>query len=489
MNFIIILAIGISLVGLNPVFAESESQTMPTDQGTLEVKLSYDEIITGQLTTLNTDFINPQTQRIQEHIDWKFSVSKNGKIIWGPTPLSHTSEGSLKNLKFEFQEDGMYTLEISVEGILFQPIPLEIVSFEIIVGDALEFGELGSEHSHAKLLVEIYGDLFDFSVPVYQLKSSWIHFEENNGITIHKHATGVTLGYLFDILEIGLDDQCYIFQDGRSFCTNDDYSLKFFINGEQINSIIDYEIVDGDEIVISFGDEVSDNFESQLLLLELRAAAKVIKQSFVQEWEWYENETYNYFFEKPADWLILENYQTLDGTILHTVIYPNGFDPSSDIDTPLIGIVFENIPKTDVSPLNAKNLEDYYLEKLQKKNPDGEITFYETVTNSWGWEIYTDTEFIQNNSVGDHQDMESFDNFYVFKNGESYHVSYDSTKENLNLYRIFFNRVLDTMMINGEAVPEFQEIAVIILASSIIMIVLFTRKVNSSFLIFPQKYS
>ena len=42
------------------------------EKGTLDVKLSYEEIIPGQLTTLKTDFINPQTQKIQEHIDWRF---------------------------------------------------------------------------------------------------------------------------------------------------------------------------------------------------------------------------------------------------------------------------------------------------------------------------------------------------------------------------------------------------------------------------------
>jgi hypothetical protein len=121
---------------ITPAFAQTNSQTLPTEKGTLDVKISYDEIVPGQLTTLKTDFINPQTQKIQEHIDWRFSVSKDGEIIWGPTQLSHTSEGSLKNLKYEFQEDGMYTLEFDVEGILFQPIPLEKVSFDITVGEA-----------------------------------------------------------------------------------------------------------------------------------------------------------------------------------------------------------------------------------------------------------------------------------------------------------------------------------------------------------------
>ena len=63
---------------ITPAFAQTNSQTLPTEKGTLEVKLSYDDIIPGQLTTLNTEFINPQTKKIQEHVDWRFSVSRDG---------------------------------------------------------------------------------------------------------------------------------------------------------------------------------------------------------------------------------------------------------------------------------------------------------------------------------------------------------------------------------------------------------------------------
>lgn len=125
----------VSLI-ITPAFAQSNSETLPTDKGTLDVKLSYDEIIPGELTKLKTDFINPQTQKIQEHIDWRFLVIKDGETIWGPTQLSHTSEGSLDNLKYEFQEEGKYNVEFEIEGILFQPIPLERVSFDITVGEA-----------------------------------------------------------------------------------------------------------------------------------------------------------------------------------------------------------------------------------------------------------------------------------------------------------------------------------------------------------------
>lgn len=129
-------------------------------------------------------------------------------------------------------------------------------------------GALGSEHSHAGILVKIFGDTFDFSAPAYQIKSSWIHFEGRDGTTVHKHATGVTMGYLFETLSLGLDDQCFQFQDGRNFCTNDDYELRFFINNQEVDDIRDYEIVEDDKILITYGAETPEEIESQLLQLE-----------------------------------------------------------------------------------------------------------------------------------------------------------------------------------------------------------------------------
>ena len=129
-------------------------------------------------------------------------------------------------------------------------------------------GKLGDEHVHASLLVRIFGDKFDFSVPSYQIKSSWIHFEESDGTTIHRHASGVTLGFLFDSLNIGIDNECYIFPDGRQFCTNEDYSLKYYINHQLVKNISDYIFEDGDRILISFGSETPEQIEEQLLELD-----------------------------------------------------------------------------------------------------------------------------------------------------------------------------------------------------------------------------
>ena len=119
---------------LMPAYAET--QTLPTDKGTLDVKLTHDPIEPNTQTKINIDFINPQTQKVQEHIDYTVAVSKDGETVFGPIPLTHTSLGTVK-IPIEFNlGGGTYTMDFEVEGILFQPIPKEIVSFDIQVGEA-----------------------------------------------------------------------------------------------------------------------------------------------------------------------------------------------------------------------------------------------------------------------------------------------------------------------------------------------------------------
>ncbi len=124
------------LVPLLMVPAFAESQTLPTENDTLDVKLTYDSIEPNIQTKINIDFINPFTQEIQIHIDYTVAVSKDGETVFGPTQLIHTSEGSVK-IQIDFNlVEGVYSMNFAVEGILFNPIPPETVSFDIGVGDA-----------------------------------------------------------------------------------------------------------------------------------------------------------------------------------------------------------------------------------------------------------------------------------------------------------------------------------------------------------------
>ena len=134
MKFLLVLL----LIPLFMIPAFAESQTVSTDKGTLDVKLSYEDIKTGELTRLPIEFINPTTQKTQVHVDYKITITESGKTVFQTPNLIHTSEGVINGFKFEFPQDGTYNMVIDVEGILFTPITPEAVSFDIVVGKSLD---------------------------------------------------------------------------------------------------------------------------------------------------------------------------------------------------------------------------------------------------------------------------------------------------------------------------------------------------------------
>ncbi len=137
-------------------------------------------------------------------------------------------------------------------GVLLEP---KTASYDAFV--------FGSAHEHASISVKIFDDEFDLTKPEFQLQSSFIHLENSNGYVIHRHSKDVAIGYFFETLNLGLTQDCFVFQDGKEFCSNDDYTLKFFINERQVDDLRDYQIFDGDYILISYGAETQEEIKKQ----------------------------------------------------------------------------------------------------------------------------------------------------------------------------------------------------------------------------------
>lgn len=131
LKFLLVLLIPLIVY---PAFAQQYNEILPTDKGTLNVGISTipENPVAGEITKFQIDFINPKTEKIQEHIDYKFTLQKEGKNIFGPIPLTHTSTGSV-TIPVEIIEAGTYFGLIEIEGILFQPIPIEAVSFSFSI--------------------------------------------------------------------------------------------------------------------------------------------------------------------------------------------------------------------------------------------------------------------------------------------------------------------------------------------------------------------
>ena len=112
------------------------SQIVSTSDETLDVGIYTTPNIpnTDEPTKLMISFLKPDTERIQLHIDYRVSVTKDGDYVFGPmSRLLHTSPGSI-TIPVQFSENGSHMVHIEMEGILFQPIPLETATLTINVG-------------------------------------------------------------------------------------------------------------------------------------------------------------------------------------------------------------------------------------------------------------------------------------------------------------------------------------------------------------------
>ena len=114
--------------------------------------------------------------------------------------------------------------------------------------------EPGTEHSHSSMLLFIDGIAFDFSQPQFQLQSDHVHFEDGDGIAVHKHAEGVTLPLLFRSLGMELSSDCLTMADKTRYCTEGKKVLTQYLNRKQFVDWDNYELQWNDKILIDYGE-------------------------------------------------------------------------------------------------------------------------------------------------------------------------------------------------------------------------------------------
>jgi hypothetical protein len=128
-----------------------------------------------------------------------------------------------------------------------------------------DFGALGSAHVHAIFAAKMDGRDIDFSQRQYQVGATgnqYIHFEGGDGTTIHRHSTKVPIGEYLHSADMDIRDGCFVLDNGDQFC-NDGKKLRFFVNGEERSSIMDYVLQDEDRILIIYGDENETELQAE----------------------------------------------------------------------------------------------------------------------------------------------------------------------------------------------------------------------------------
>jgi hypothetical protein len=122
------------------------------------------------------------------------------------------------------------------------------------------FGPLGSAHEHAAFLVKVNGQNIDFSQPKYQVQSDYIHVENGDGSTLHRHATNVTFADFLKSVKMDIDmkNNCLIFTNGTEYCDDNNNKLRTFINGNSTKSISDYVLNNNDRLLVTYGKETDE---------------------------------------------------------------------------------------------------------------------------------------------------------------------------------------------------------------------------------------
>ena len=123
-----------------PALAYAGSQTATTDGGILQVMVSYDSIKAGEDPAIRLEFINPTTGKVQDHVDYTLHMYMPNQTVFGPTALIHSSNGIIPKLSPPIPQDGSYTLDVTVSGILFNPITPQIATLTISTDEEVPAG-------------------------------------------------------------------------------------------------------------------------------------------------------------------------------------------------------------------------------------------------------------------------------------------------------------------------------------------------------------
>lgn len=121
----------------------------------------------------------------------------------------------------------------------------------------ITLGEPESTHEHMTVLAFVDGERVNFNQDKYMLKDRYVHFEDNDGAVIHKHATGVTLPYFLLTLGVELTQNCITLDTSRQYCNllSENKVLRIIVNGQEVKNVDAYELRHKDKILINYGDD------------------------------------------------------------------------------------------------------------------------------------------------------------------------------------------------------------------------------------------
>jgi hypothetical protein len=118
---------------LQPAFAEGMRET--SSGGSLDVIVDPQWGEDRQVQ-FRISFLHPGTDQVHEHIDYDLIITdSDGDMVYSAAgqlnqPTLHTEPGSV-TIPYRFAENGSYTINVEMTGILFIPIATETAEFSV----------------------------------------------------------------------------------------------------------------------------------------------------------------------------------------------------------------------------------------------------------------------------------------------------------------------------------------------------------------------
>jgi len=204
---------------------------LPENDKVLPLDSDSDYSIPGRFEESNSEFLEPDTPK-----------SKNRLIVIVVISSILISSGFFS---YYFINQEKIDSQI-IQNMSLNPEERLVQQYDV--------GEFGSAHAHAAIAVFIDDDQINYGLKQYQISSKYIHFENNNPYVIHRHATNASLELLFSSFGMKIMADCITLR-GELFCTEENQTLIFFVNGEEFHSDISQYVFDhNDKIMISLGD-------------------------------------------------------------------------------------------------------------------------------------------------------------------------------------------------------------------------------------------
>ena len=126
------------------------------------------------------------------------------------------------------------------------------------------FSEMKFSEKKAAFAIFTNGTFRIFTAAMYHNLSpnAFIEASNPNIITITKQ--GITWNEFFSTLPFSLTQECLTTGTNETFCTSGDRELKFYLNGELQPTVLSQEIMNGDKLLITFGNDSEITLQEQM---------------------------------------------------------------------------------------------------------------------------------------------------------------------------------------------------------------------------------